>query len=87
MRRHLLLAFIGLFGLTACAPRTVQDRPVVVKVPVSAPCAAKRPQKPDPLPSGWDSLDVRQKAAAVGKWALDWKGYGEQLEAATAACD
>jgi hypothetical protein len=31
-------------------------------------------------------MDARQKAAAVGGWALAWVAYGEALDAATAAC-
>lgn len=78
-------------ALSACStPQTVyRDRPVEVKVPVSTPCASLRP---DPVPTlveaypQWDALDVRQKAAAVARHALDLRTYGEQLNAATAAC-
>jgi hypothetical protein len=34
----------------------------------------------------WADLDVRQKAAWVGRHALALRTYGEQLAAATAAC-
>ena len=81
---------LGAFALiNACAPKVVQDRPVTVRVPVHTPCVTTWPQKPAPLPDGshWAAMDVRQKAAAVGKWALDQKGYAEQLEAATGGCD
>jgi len=75
--------------LASCGSTVVKDRPVRVEVPVTVPCALERPQKPVPLVEqtpGWDSLDVRQKAAAVGKWALELLTYSEQLEAATAGC-
>lgn len=75
---------------TACAPKVItRDQPVIVNRAVTVSCAAKRPGKPAPLPSGaaWDTMDVRQKAAAVGKYALDWQGYGETLNAATAGCE
>ncbi len=77
-----------LFLLSACAPRTVQDRPVTVRVPVPVPCVTDWPQSPDPLPdrSHWAQMDARQKAAAIGKCALDHKGYSEQVEAATGGC-
>lgn len=76
-----------LFLLAACSGRTVvQDRPVTVLTPVAVPCALERPAKPGPLPGNWDALDVRQKAAAVGKAAIEWRDYGEALDAATAGC-
>jgi len=80
---------LSLVALAACAPKVVQDRPVTVKVPVPARCVTVWPLKPQPLPDGsqWAQMDVRQKAAAVGKYALDQKGYAEQLEAATGGCE
>lgn len=87
MRMALILA---LAALSACSPRVVtKDRPITVKVPVATPCALPRPLQPGSLTSrtpGWDDMDVRQKAAAVGMWGLDWQTYGEQLNAATAGC-
>lgn len=75
--------------LTACAPKVItRDQPVRVAVPVVQPCTLTRPTPPAPLNqrADWDTLDVRQKAALVGKQALDWQTYGEQLNAATGAC-
>lgn len=75
--------------LASCGSTVVKDRPVAVNTPVTVPCALERPQRPVPLVEqtpGWDSLDVRMKAAAVGKWALELLTYSEQLEAATAGC-
>lgn len=79
--------------VTACAPKTVyRDRVVEVSMPVVQPCALNRPthiptlqeRYPDPA---WASMDARQKSAAVGKQALDLRGFGEQLDAATAGCE
>jgi hypothetical protein len=78
-----------MLALTACNGRTItHDRPVKVLVPVSTPCSLPRPTPPAPLSarSDWDTLDVKQKAALVGKQALLWQTYGEQLNAATGAC-
>lgn len=77
--------------LASCATDNViyRDRIVEVKVPVPAACAGERPAEVVPLKDktpDWDSLDVRQKAALVGKQALERQTYGEQLNAATAAC-
>lgn len=75
--------------LASCGSTVVKDRPVAVNTPVTVPCALERPQKPVPLVEqtpGWDSMDVRQKSAAVGKWALELLTYSEQLEAATSSC-
>jgi hypothetical protein len=81
-------ALLILFTLTACGKTVIQDRPVRVAVPVAQSCALPRPTPPAPLSarSDWDSLDVKQKAALVAKQALLWQTYGEQLNAATAAC-
>ena len=75
--------------LASCGSTVVKDRPVLVNVPIPVECALERPQRPAPLAEQtpqWDSMDVRQKAAAVGKWALELVTYSEQLEAATAGC-
>lgn len=78
--------------LAGCGPKVVtRDRPVSVSMPVSQPCAGPRPPAvpilrerfPDPA---WAAMDLRQKAAAVGGQALELRGHGEQLAAATAAC-
>lgn len=74
--------------LAACSTKPVRIETVEVKVPVAQPCAGERPTPPVPLTKQyrWEAMDVRQKAAATGKQALDWMTYGEQLNAATAAC-
>lgn len=89
--RHAVLVMAG--ALAACGnPGTiVRDRPVEVRVPVPQPCASERPAKVVPLKEKipreqWDERDVRQKAAAVAAQALEHQTYGEQLDAATAAC-
>lgn len=80
------------FALAGCTTRTVyKDRPVNVSVPVAQPCAGERPATVATLrerygDAQWQAMDARQKAAAVGMQALDRQTYGEQLEAATAAC-
>ena len=83
MRYALILACAALAG---CGGTVIKDRPVEILRPVPQPCALSRPAEPAPLPTDWDSLDVKQKAAAVGKWALEWQQYGQDLNAATAAC-
>lgn len=77
--------------LTACSPRVIyKDHIVTANVPVTQPCAGERPA---PVPTlrqaypDWSTMDVRQKAAAVGKQALDLRGYGEKLRAATGGCE
>lgn len=77
-------------ALAGCGGTIVKDRPVRVAVPVPQPCAAPRPSPVVPIkeqPIDWEALDVRQKAALIGKQGLDHKTYGEQLAAATGACE
>ncbi len=86
--KHALILALGV--LSACSPKTVtQDRPVRVAVPVPAPCVSERPARvmaiADTYPE-WDSMDVRQKAAAVSESAVKLRTYSEQLNAATMAC-
>lgn len=86
--KRAVIALCGLLG--ACSGTVVQDRPVRVNVPVVQPCALQRPATPELLRDrrdlNWSSLDVKQKAAAVAKQALDWMTYAEKLNAATAGC-
>ena len=78
---------VACVALSACSTsKPVQDRPVVVNRPVVVDCALERPAKPNSLPSDWDSRDVRQKSALIGQKAIQWRDYGEALEAATAGC-
>jgi hypothetical protein len=84
-----LALFAACAALSACTPKVItRDVPVTVKVPVSAPCVTGWPQKPPPLPdaSHWAQMDVRMKAAALGKYAIEMTNYDEALRAATAAC-
>jgi hypothetical protein len=86
MRLALVLACAA---LSACSPKVItRDMPVTVNAPVVQPCAAKRPDKPGPLPDGntWAGMDVRQKAAAIGAKAIEWQNHSEALDAATAGC-
>lgn len=82
-------ALFVVVALAGCGKTVTQDRPVRIAVPVAQPCALARPA---PVPSlesqtpDWSDLDVRQKAAWVSKQALALRTYGEQLNAATAAC-
>jgi hypothetical protein len=76
-------------ALAGCGGTVVQERPVTVKVPVAQACAGSRPTAPAPLKDrapDWYELDVKQKSALVGRQGLEWQTYGEQLNAATAAC-
>jgi hypothetical protein len=88
-RKTLRFALIPLVFLGACTRTIEHDRPVTVKVPVAQPCAGERPARPAALKDttpDWNTLDVRQKAAVVARQGLSWQTYGEQLDAATAAC-
>lgn len=87
------LASLALVALTACqTPLPIKViEPVEVLVPVAQPCALPRPAPVEPLQrqygaDAWEALDVRQKAALVAAQGLDRQTYGEQLDAATAAC-
>jgi hypothetical protein len=85
-----LYAMAFALTLTACSPQVVyRDRVQTVSIPVAQPCATTRPAHPGTLESrtpDWADLDVRQKAAWVGRHGLDLRTYGEQLDAATAGC-
>jgi len=91
MKRRILATALAA-ALTGCAttPATItRDRPVEVRIPVPQPCAAAKPARPAALAERtpqWATDDIRQKVAAIGAWALTWVTYGEQLDAATAAC-
>ena len=86
----LFLAIAGLAIINGgCSPKVVRhDVPVVVSRAVAQPCAAIRPEKPEPLPdaSHWTQYDVRQKAAALGAYAIRLRDYSEALDAATSGC-
>lgn len=93
MNRSYIIA--GTLALTGCAttPQVIyRDRPVEVKVPVAQPCVVgTRPAAPVPLnkqytADQWKALDPKQKAAIVGKHALELKTYGENVNGATAGC-
>ena len=88
IRYMALLLVLCMLALTGCGKTTTQDRPVIIKVPVSAPCIGVRPSSvptlqerfPDAV---WAGMDVRQKAGAVGKQVLDRQAYSARLAAAT----
>lgn len=84
-----ITAIAAALTLCGCASKVItKDVPRVVSVAVTQPCAAIRPERPEPLPdsSHWAGMDVRQKSAALGKYAIEWRNYAEALHAATAAC-
>lgn len=77
--------------LSGCGTAVVKDRVQTVSVPVPQACTTERPApvstlKQDYTDEQWNALDVRQKAAAVGRKGLEHKAYGEDLNAATGAC-
>ena len=81
---------IILFALAGCGGTVVQDRPVVVKVPVSVPCVSgERPAAVTPLKEqypNWQGKTVKQKAELVAAQALRHQTYGQEINAATSAC-
>lgn len=84
-------ALVMLVAVAGCTRTVVEDRPQRVAVPVPQPCAGERPDPVTPLKAEvpdaeWHGLDPRQKAARVGRKGLELRAYGEQLNAATAAC-
>jgi hypothetical protein len=90
------LSLVGLalssLTLSACTKSITQDRPIITKMPVIVPCVVDRPTAPASLKSAypdeqWAAMDVRQKAAAAGKWGLDQQAYGRRLDASTAGCE
>ena len=87
MKRLVLFAAMVLAG---CGGKPCSTPPpVIVKVPVPQPCAGLRPDHVTDLKvrtPNWPQMDVRQKAASVGQWALELQGYGQKLDAATAGC-
>jgi len=101
MNRLPLTLMIALTAGCAKPPAPIERvRPVEVMIPVAQPCAGARPAKPVPFEQqtpdwvdGEDKaspldgpMDLRQKVAAAGKWALEWVTFGELNDAATAGC-
>lgn len=89
MRKTLLIALVGFLG--ACGGSTVvENRPEVVKVPVTVPCVAgERPAAPVALKEGhpdWAGYSLKQKAEYVAPHAFRLYSYGKELNAATGAC-
>lgn len=84
--RYLVL----LLALAGCGGTVVQDRPTVVKVPVTVACVSGA--RPDPVESlkaqhpDWASYTPKQKAELVAAQALRHKNYGQELNSATGAC-
>lgn len=84
-----ITAIAAALTLCGCASKVIpKDVPRVVSVAVTQPCAAIRPERPEPLPdsSHWAQYDVRQKAAALGAYAIRLRDYSEALDAATSGC-
>ncbi len=77
-------------ALAGCGSKVIyRERVQTVNVPVRQPCAGARPAKVASLKArtpDWAAMDVRQKAAATGGWALEQLTYGQNLDAATAGC-
>lgn len=78
-------------ALAACGGGTVvENRPEVVKVPVTVPCVSgERPAAPESLKAkhpDWESYSVKQKAEYAAAQALRHQSYGQELDAATSAC-
>ena len=85
---YVLVVMLALW-LIGCTKPVYRDRVVSVSKPVPQPCAGTRPVAVPTLKErypDWSGMDVRMKAAAVGKQALELRGFGEQLSAATGAC-
>ena len=77
--------------LCACGgPTVVENRPEVVKVPVTVPCVSgERPVGITPLNvqyPDWYSFTPKQKAERAAAQALRHQSYGQELNAATGAC-
>lgn len=81
---------LPLLLLTGCGETVVQDRPTVVKVPVTVPCVSgERPAIVESLKAqhpDWASYTPKQKAELVAAQALRHKSYGQEIDAATSAC-
>jgi len=83
------LAMIAL--LCACGGSTVvENKPVRVSIPVTIPCVSgERPTPVDPLKSAhpdWFGYTPKQKAEYAAAQALRHQSYGQELNAATGAC-
>jgi len=88
MRKMLLLAPLMLAG---CGPTVYRDRVETVKVPVSVPCAERRPEEVQPLRSSmtkeqWNALSTDQRQALLLAQGMSRKAYGDKLYVATAGC-
>lgn len=82
-----------LLPLAACTPATVTvERPVEVKVPVSAPCVlGTKPSEPASLQTkigrqAWNALTTDQREKLLASQALSRKAYGDELTAVTSGC-
>ena len=89
----IVLAFLAIILLSGCAHHetVVRDRTVTVDVPVPVPCVKTWPDQVPAIrdqltPEERAALDVRQRAALVGRNALSLRTYGEQLYASTGGC-
>lgn len=93
--KFLSIAFLAIFycGLSGCAGTVRKNVPVPVKIAVAQPCVqGSRPTPVIPLNQAlsddeWKKLDVRQKAATIGRQGLALKSFSEDLNAATGGCN
>lgn len=90
MRKYLNACVLAL-ALSACGSGTVvKERIVKVSVPVSQPCVVGiKPEKVASLKEkypDWYDKSPKQKAELAAMQALERQSHGDQLEAATSAC-
>ena len=89
MRKALSIALVGVLG--ACGgSAVVENRPERVSIPVTVPCVSgERPSAPEILKAkhpDWAGYSVKQKAEYAAAQALRHQSYGQELNAATGAC-
>ena len=86
--KYYLLPLIALAG---CTSTVVKDRPVEVKVPVTAPCVTNKPKEVQALrdrvtKERWASLSTDQRQSLLLSQGLDRKAFGEQAMVVIAGC-
>lgn len=89
---RILLPVLLLAGCATTPDPIIVEKPIEVKVPVSAPCMGPRPSEPAPLlhlltTEEWKQLTTDQRDAYLFAQALKRKIYGDELTAAAAGCD
>ena len=85
------LIAIAALSLSACnSPVVVKDRPQIVSKPVTVPCVSGK--RPDAVPSlkqqhpDWYSYTPKQKTEYAAAQGLRHQSYGQEVNAATGAC-